>query len=519
MIFDFRDPSVDADHVADVCIVGAGPAGLAIAHELMSTRTSVLLVESGGLEPDTRPSRLNHGYNVGLGLGLEKGRARAFGGTGTLWPGQMMRLDPSDFEPRSWVPDSGWPLTADSLDPYYQRAETWLGVPTDASDEQAWRRYGLTPPAFDRERLDHKTSIYSPHPDVGAHYRREYARSGNVRVLLHATVAGISAGEDGTVPRELELRSLSGRLGRVRARTVVLCGGGIENARLLLLSGLGNCHDAVGRYLHEHPTIWVDIVSDRPKDLLEFYGLLGRGKVRYGPKIGLAWSAQEHQRVLNAGAAVIHERLSTPALAAARAISSAVQERRRPTGLSRRDVVAAVRGLDRVAITGYRRFALGRPSVEPVDWTRMKILVEQAPNPTSRVYLSSERDELGLAKVCVDWRLTELERRTARVVTDHLDAELRRLGLGRLTGTDWLDGDDWTSGFEDAYHPMGTTRMSTDPTKGVVDADCHVHGVQGLYVCGSSVFPTGGYANPTLTIVALAMRLADHLTATSARAS
>jgi choline dehydrogenase-like flavoprotein len=514
MILDFRDPSVGTEHVADVCIVGTGPAGVAIAGRLMGTGTSVLLVESGGLAQDAATSRLNQGYSVGVTLGLESGRARTFGGTGTVWPGQMLRLDRSDFQPRKWVPDSGWPITAADLDPFYEQAERWFGVRGKASDEQAWQRFGLVPPAFTGDRLTHKTSVYSPHPDVGAFYRRSFERSGDTRVLLHATAARIRMGQVGTIPQDLEIRSLSGRVGRIRASTYVLCGGGIENARLLLLSGVDQ-HDVVGRYLHEHPTIWADLITDQPSSLLEFYGLLGRGKVRYGPKIGLAWEAQVRERALNAGVAVIHDRVSTPALATAREISSAVQERRRPSGIGRADILDALRGLNRVAITGFRRFALGRPSVEPVDRTRVKILIEQAPNSASRVYLSTERDELGLAKACVDWRLSELERHTARVVTEILDDELRRLRLGRLTGTEWLDGDDWRSGFEDAYHPMGTTRMSTDPTKGVVDADCRVHGVPGLYVCGSSVFPTGGYANPTLTIVALALRLADHLTTMS----
>ena len=519
MIVDFLDATVDPDHTAEVCIVGAGPAGLAIAGELSAAGISVVVVESGGLDREATADRLNDGYNVGSpGLGLEEGRARAFGGTGTVWPGQCLRLDASDLRPRSWVPNSGWPIDERALGSFYDRAEAWLGIPVKASDERAWRRFGLTPPAFDGDVFDHKTSVYSPHPDVGAHYRASFAGSPHIRVLLHATATRISTSGDAGRPADVEIRSLSGRSGRVRADAVVLCGGGIENARLLLLSELGNRHDVVGRYLHEHPTFWADVVSDRPRALLEFYGLLGRGKVRYGPKIGLAWEAQRQQQVLNAGAAVIHDRRSTPALTVARAVSSAVQDRRPVRGLTGADVRTALRGLDQVAVTAFRRFALGRPSAEPVDRTRMKILIEQAPDPSSRVVLSAERDQLGLPKVCVDWRLTELERRTARVVASALDTEFRRLGLGKLTGTEWLDGDDWTTGFEDAYHPMGTTRMATDPTKGVVDTDCRVHDVPGLYVCGSSVFPTGGYANPTLTIVALALRLADHLKATLPRA-
>ena len=518
MILDFRDHAAGTDYSTDLCIVGAGPAGIAIAREFIGTRSSVVLVESGGLEPDADANLLNQGENVGLGLGLYASRTRAFGGTATVWPGQCIRLDPSDFEARSWVPDSGWPITGEDLDPFYYRAEAWLGISKEASDEQAWRRFGVTPPTFDSDRLRHKSAIYSTHPDVGDFYRREFARSRNVRVLLHTTAARIHVDKGGTVPEKLEIRSLSGRIGHVKARTFVLCGGGIENARLLLLSGIGNEHDVVGRYFQEHPTIWADLESDRRAALQEFYGLLGRGKVRYVPKIRLAPEAQRKHKVLNAVATLTYDRKETPGLVAAREVSSSLQQRRRPTGLGRTQLRGAVMELDRVAIAGYRRFALGRPSAVALDRLRVKILFEQAPNALSRVSLSPERDELGLYKACVDWRLTDMERRTTRVMTDTMDAELRRLGLGRISGTEWLDSEDWAGNFEDAYHHMGTTRMSIDPTKGVVDSNCRVHGVEGLYTCGSSVFPTGGYANPTLTIVALALRLADHLKVTSTRA-
>ena len=514
MIVDFRDAGVGAEHSADVCVVGAGPAGLAVTQQLRGSGRSVLLVESGGLDPDPDTSSLNQGRSVGLEVDLLRGRARVFGGTGTVWPGQCLRLDPSDLEPRDWVPDSGWPFTAATLERYYERAEAWLGIPPDASDERAWRRYGLAAPDFDPRRLTHKSAVYSPQPDVGARLREEFARADDVTVLLHATAARIDRGAV-PVAESLEIRSLSGRVGRVRARTFVLCGGGIENARLLLLSGVADDCAPVGRYFQEHPTIWADVVLHRPAAVQEFYNILGRRAIRYVPKIALSWETQRRERVLNAVATMIYDRTETPGMVAARALSGALQERRRPENIGRAELHGALREARGVAAAGYRRFVKGRPSAATLDRTRLKILVEQAPNPESRVYLSSESDALGLPTACVDWRLTELERRTAKVFTEALGDELSRTGLGHVAGTDWLDDGGWTSGFEDAYHPMGTTRMSSDRAKGVVDADCRLHGVANVYVCGSSVFPTGGYANPTLTIVALALRLADHLKATT----
>jgi choline dehydrogenase-like flavoprotein len=144
---------------------------------------------------------------------------------------------------------------------------------------------------------------------------------------------------------------------------------------------------------------------------------------------------------------------------------------------------------------------------------------EQAPNPDSRVLLSAERDALGSRRADLAWRLGEIDKHTARVFARTLDAELRRLGKGSVTPSDWLSepGPGWpvdpTIGNHPLanYHQLGGTRMGDDPRQSVVDADCRVHGYANLYVAGSSVFPTGGWANPTLTIVALALRLADHL--------
>ncbi len=173
-----------------------------------------------------------------------------------------------------------------------------------------------------------------------------------------------------------------------------------------------------------------------------------------------------------------------------------------------------IKNLDHIAATVYRRYAQGKLTPTPPNLIRLRISLEQAPNSVSRVSLSRKRDALGLNQARVDWRLTDLERRTAETMTKTVDAEFRRLGLGQLRVACWLinnDSEDWAKNFIEAYHHMGTTRMAEDPKKGVVNSDCQVHGVAGLYIAGGSVLPTSGYANPTLTIIALALRLADHL--------
>ena len=515
MISDLRGLP-DGTHLdADVCIVGAGPVGIAVARELAGSGRSVLLLETGGLDPDPAADRLNDGETVGLPLPtLLGGRTRAFGGATKLWPGQCIRLDPEDLAERAWVPHSGWPITWADLAPYYGRAGEWFRMPRESFDEQAWRRFGMTPLPFAPGTIAHRSSMYTPIPDVGTHYRGELAAAPDVRVLLHATATRVHADADGVTG--VTVREAGGHCAHVRADTVVLCGGGIENARLLLASDVGNAHDQVGRWFSEHPVLWIDLHVDDPRRLQEFFGLLGRGAVRYLPKLRLDPQAQRSRGALSAVADLVWHHREPEGLAAARELSSALQGRRRPA-LGPGGLRKAAGELGPVVRAGFRRFALGRPTAGPLERARLKILFEQAPNPASRVTLSSEVDALGVPKARVDWRLTEADRHTAQVWTGLLDAEFRRLGVARLGAVerlgalDRLAGPDWAAGYEEACHHMGTTRMSTAPRTGVVDADGQVHGVPGLYASGSSVFPTGGYANPTLTIVALALRLADHL--------
>lgn len=144
----------------------------------------------------------------------------------------------------------------------------------------------------------------------------------------------------------------------------------------------------------------------------------------------------------------------------------------------------------------------------------MTTRIEPAPNPDSRVVLVGDRDELGLQRVALDWRLSEADKRNVRQTLELFGAEIGRAGIGRPKILYEEDDSGWPEDLGGGEHLMGTTRMSDDPKQGVVDRHCRVHGMANLFVAGSSVFPTAGGATPTLMIVALAIRLADHLKGT-----
>ena len=188
--------------------------------------------------------------------------------------------------------------------------------------------------------------------------------------------------------------------------------------------------------------------------------------------------------------------------------------RRLPDHLGR-DIWDVVTDLDDVA-RGMFRATPDDPYHPPYDLSRpirFYTRLEQCPNPDSRVKLIGEQDALGLNRIALDWQLTDLDKRSLRRSQELIGAEFGRLGVGRFKLDDWLLADDnsWPEDLHGGHHHMGTCRMSDDPKRGVVDRDCRVHGFDNLYVAGSAVYPTTGYVNPTLTVVALALRLADHL--------
>lgn len=514
MIDDIR--SLDARTIidTDLCVIGAGPAGLALALQFLDRDVRVVVLESGGRDPAPATDMLNEGVNGGdRPLGLTAGRTRAFGGTSRTWAGQCIPLAPTDFKARPWVPYSGWPIGPTDLTDYYPRAERMLGI-TGATtyDESVYEKFHLCPPLLDTAKLRHVATVFTPTVDLGKVYQKPVERAGNVRVLLNATVTGLSCAPGSRVVQRASVRAADHTSYDVRTKAFVLCAGGIENAKLLLVSrDVGQDRDVIGRYLQDHPNgRAARIGTEEPQRLHDPYGLLYKGRLRYYPRITLTPEWQRREEVLSC-AAMINADFEGSGVGAAKRVRRAIRDRQWPAW--RAEIGRMAADVPQIVKMAHRRYARGLSptSNDGVIW--LQTYAEQAPNPESRVRLSDRTDAFGVPLPRVEWRLSELDRRTARVMVHTVADEFRRLGLGTVQPEAWLDAtpDAWSAGVNDAYHPTGTTRMADDPKQGVVDRHCAVHGVSGLYVAGSSVFPIGGFANPTLTIVALATRLADHL--------
>ncbi len=504
---------------ADVCIVGAGAAGLLIARALARSGLHVVLLESGGWSVDEKTSRLSDGFSPpGTFRGLQAGRSRVLGGTTTLWGGQCIRLDPIDFRRRAWVPYSGWPITYEDLVPHYEAAEAALEITEADRETPAWTRFGLSQIAFDAAALRPVHGVFIRRPNLGRRFRAELRAAARVRVLLHATAQHLHTDSYGTRIAKVEVASLGGRRASVRARRVVLCAGAIENARLLLLSdssnlaGLGNALGLVGRYLQDHPCGRTATVhTAAPRVLQDHWNMLYGPAVRYLPKLALAPAAQRAEGLLNCVGRLSYDHDETAGTRALLGLVAEMRGQRRPRALATR-LVQIGRGLPDIAHSLWRVRAKGLSPAPRASRIHLEVFSEQTPDPNSRVTLTSATDAFGLRRVHVDWRLDRLTARTLGGFTRLVGREFERLGLGRLDAASWLgDASPCRSEVVDSYHPAGTTRMSADPSTGVVDTNCQVFGVDGLYVAGSAVFPTSGAANPTLTIAAMALRLADHL--------
>ncbi|MGB5833876.1 MAG: GMC family oxidoreductase [Thiohalocapsa sp.] len=506
MLTDARTLDNDTRIDTDLAIIGAGPAGITIARAFAGTGTRVCLLESGDLVFDAATQALYQGSNAGIDYPLAATRLRYFGGSSNHWGGYCRSLDPIDFEQRDWVPLSGWPIGREALDPYWEVASAAVQVaPARYDDEDYWaQKTGEPLVDWRADRIANRFFQYSPPTRFGELYRGELERAENVQVLLNANVTNIAALPAADSVDHLKIRTLTGRGHRVHARRYLLAAGGIENARLLLLSddvlpaGLGNQHDMVGRCFMEHPHLggFAEIViadlARLPPIYRERLLIDGRpAKVAFVPNADYL----RRERLLSASftMSVAGEYKSDLP------VKDAMGE----------DHLAMLQAARPFLTEANQTSRTADPSFSGV-WMGIGCAGEQAPNLDSRVLLGDEVDALGLRRTRLDWRLTEHDRRSLVANIESLGREFAAAGIGRMI-VRLPDDGRWEPVVSGGSHHMGTTRMSDDPKRGVVDGDCRVHGIDNLYVAGSSVFPVSGSANPTLNLLALAYRLVDHL--------
>jgi choline dehydrogenase-like flavoprotein len=531
---------------AEICIAGAGAAGITLALELAASGLTVLLLESGGMKAETQTQRLYEGEVADERLHSlpHRYRQRRFGGSTTIWGGRCVPFDEIDFEARDYIPGSGWPIDLATLLPFYPRANE-LCEAGDFQYRAADAFQPPLPPMIEGFRSDHFSTDslerFSCPTDFGARYGEQLRNAANVRVLLHANVTTIKFHPNGEAVESVLVRTLTGKQFTVRASCFVLAAGGLEVARLLLANrdtwphGIGNDHDVVGRYYmcHIAGTVGTLKQSGGTDRVRHGYDVTGDG-IYCRRRIALTAQTQRQLQIGNFIGRLHHPRITDPAHRTA--VLSALQlakglisyeygkrlhgEERTSMRTWMTHMGNVLRGPHEVLAFGHHmlrdRILAKRkfPSIivkSTAGHYSLDFHAEQEPSASSRVNITMQRDELGLARLLVDWCYTQGDVQTVRKAVQLFAQDIAQSGIGVF------EYDPHTIELEmsryGAYggHHLGTARMGADRRTSVVNSDCRIHGVRNLYVAGGAVFPTSSQANPTLTIVALALRLANHL--------
>jgi len=509
MILDLERDEAPAGFRPDVGIIGAGAAGIVLALELARRGRQVLLLESGGRKYEPRSQALYGALSVGAPYtGHTLGRIRALGGSTLDWGGQIVEIDAHVFAQRGWIPGSGWPVSKSELDPFFARALTYECL-DDAPDPAA-----DLPPAPHTDALFVAATKFCPTLNFFDLHRSELDASRSIVVLHHANVVEIDFNDATRFIDRIECRTLGGRSFMARAPRWVMCVGGIETSRLLLQPRPGGmppwqASGWLGRSYVDHlvaPTI------DFPANFalgprFEYFWKAG---VKFHPKIKVKPHMQAARGLLDAAATI------SPIHRDGERLQQAFETYR----------MLKKRKFDRVRLRDIGRFGGAAPELAwhvlpinarlrrlraPTAW-RLAVHCEQAPQSGGSITLGAERDALGLLRARIDWRIDDLEIRTIRETTAMVAAAVAPLQGG--VGVSLIVDDDDASlraGIVENFHHIGGARMSGTPAGGVVDPELRVFGVNNLYICSTAAFPSGGFANPTHTLLALTLRLADTL--------
>jgi len=490
----------------EICIVGAGAAGILLAVRLAAQGRRVLLIETGHLSADEERQSLNVIEQTGKPMSNPVwNRKRIVGGTTTAWGGQSLPFAPLDFEPRDWVANSGWPLTYREIEPYYAAANTFMGIDSWNYHSDLYPRLGFEPPAVDPLVLDFHCSKWAREPNFRK--RHEAALKARVTVLFNAHLTRIDLGADGRVAA-LAIADFSGRTSRMAIGQVIIAAGGIETNRILLLNdhqvrgGLGGGSGWLGRAFMDHPSVSGGVLV--PRDLRSFQRLFGTHVLRlrrYSMRLSASAHWQRSRQMLNVSSGFLFfypEERDDPLFGAKRLL--------RQKDL--RGIAHIVRSLPKVAASARSVMAEGF-LYKPGSAAAFAVNVEQEPTRDSHIALADATDRFGLRKVRLHWTISEKSWRTTVAFTQAIKAQMEALGLAQVRLASCLtdENPDWSNAFSDVNHHMGGTRMSAAAADGVVNPDLQVWGIPNLHVASSSVFPTSSHSNPTLTLLALCERL------------
>jgi len=520
----------------DVCIIGAGPAGLAAAQELLDSGLDVILLESGGEEPDAATQQLAAGVSEDtpdLYPDIVWSHDRRFGGTSVQWDVQvhgtknchLATFDPIDFKKRDWMPYSGWPIDYDTMHPYYLRALKLWETGVDSLEMAPWVSEERKLLDFKGNALETKLYMTGSQAVLTEGIGGRIKQSQNMRLIMKANAVELDTNEDASTVTGVKVACLDGRRFTIAAKQVILAQGGFQVPRLLLASnrqqsaGIGNRYDLVGRYFQDHPRFLNGIVDfaepyrNNPLFDIKFHCIVNKvkiGGVDISGQMRIPFEVQKERGILDAQMwfRSLYAGEGTDVVRALYRMRQRVRGKWSPfVGLGTDLGHIFSHPMDSLTYS----VAHTTGSLKLVRYVTMELIAEPEPDPNSRVMLSDDVDALGMRRTKIDWRLSQRVKDTVDTSFELLARELEDKKIAKVTLGPRINDVGWPADMEGTYHHMGTTRMADSPREGVVDRNCLVHGMENLYIAGSSVFPTSSSNNPTMTLVALALRLTDRL--------
>jgi len=511
MFKDLKDISSESTLTYDVCIVGTGPAGISVAKQLLDTDHRIVMLESGGVLPEPEYQQLNKGENSGPSfLSLDASRLRCFGGASKLWAGVCSPFKSDEFDKKSFIPLSGWPISLDDLKSYYKQAAKMLGITYQKFYNKDYFNdtfNGISFKEFDRDDSFLSGSIFQvsnvKNRDLGEKYKKDFEPSLNTDIIFHSTVTKLNLNSSGKDIQSVSIADLNGNKATIKAKIFVLACGALENPRILLASndhyknGIGNNSGFVGSCFMSHPGI--SNVGEVHKTSSE--QCISKDKYTNDYVVSFEMSPHERskQKVLRHSLSVSqYMGLANRSTYTSGRIFSDFSKLYKNFNFSSsvKKVVCKLDGEDRYA-SSHLDLGVG---------------LEQPPRLSNKLMLHTTRDDLGVPKINMYWDdISEIEKETVIKSVKTMARELGVLNIGRIRFKNELLAGESYKINDPVNHHIGTTRMSNSSKAGVVDKNCKVFGISNLYIAGSSVFTTSSVVNPTYTIIAMSLRLGDYL--------
>ena len=518
MYIDFSQTN-EFEFEADICVIGAGAAGFSCAVTLLSSGLKVLVLEGGLKKVHPKAAEIHQGEVVNHPhIGIHEARERVVGGTTTKWGGQAFPFLKEDFEERTYMNMSGWPISFEDIEPYYNKAEAILGTDNLVPFQyRPWKDTSIDEPQFTPSTIDLFVTKWCKVPNFALQHGYKIEQSENVILLRNANVVELLPNEDLDAVKALKIRSLDGKEGMVNAKYVIAAGGAMETVRLFLVykkfgqAGLGNSGGLVGRYFQDHCAAIVGQIY--PASRKRFHSLFDpfyKNGFKYFPRIKLDPSFANKSSILHASAQVVFSEKENGVLDQAKMLIGSLRKKELPS-------VNIIKALFKpseffsIAKAAWRWKVDNRGSSSDSGPIWLEIHSEQEPVYESSVQLGQTVDALGMPRIRLDWKISDLTVTTIKTMAALVREELKRTGVGEVVLEPWVTGETEKSlrWITDTFHQAGGLKMAGSEQDGVVDSSCKVFGIQNLYVASSAVFPTSSFSNPTMTTIALSIRICE----------